>query len=283
MSTVQEVFRRGVSLLRPLSQSHLEAKVLLLKASSLTEAEAFSSPERPLPRRAERSFYKLISKRLNGFPLSYLTGEREFWSIPFKVFPGVFIPRPETELIVEKVLELSSGKDETVVDIGTGCGNIAVSLAKELPRARIIASDVSQRALKAARLNAAGQGVNHIAFVRSNLYSNMKKFDLEERCDFIVSNPPYVAAGEWAGLSGEIRNHEPRRALVAGGTGVEFIVRLIPESLPFLKPGGYLLFEIGEGQEEKIFPFFGHHWASARLENDLNGIPRVFVGQKGQS
>ena len=130
MSTLQELFSRGRSLLKDSPNPDLEAKLLLLECASIPEEQFYSHPDNKPSREEERRFYKLVSKRLTGFPLPYITGVKEFWSIPFRISPGVLIPRPETELIVEKVLELSSREHEIIVDIGTGCGNIAVSLAK---------------------------------------------------------------------------------------------------------------------------------------------------------
>lgn len=280
MSTIQELFQKGRSLLQDLPLPELEAKLLLLKSSSIAEEQFYSSPEKKVTRKEKRQFFKLVSKRRAGFPLSYLTGIKEFWSIPFRISSGVFIPRPETELIVEKVLELSAKNEETIVDIGTGCGNITISLGKELPQARIIATDISQKALKKARLNASLQEVSRITFVRGSLFSPLKKLGVEKKCDFIVSNPPYVSEEEWRKLSLEIRNHESRNAMVAGVTGLEVIYKLIQGAAPFLKPGGYLLIEIGEGQREDVLSFFGSVWSEVKCYNDLAQIPRVIVGHK---
>lgn len=280
MSTIKELFQKGRTLLQDFPLPALEARILLLKSSSLEEAQFYSSPAKKLSRREERQFFKLVSKRRAGFPLSYLTGIKEFWSIPFRVADGVFIPRPETEFIVEKVLELSSRSEETIVDIGTGCGNIAISLAKELPQAQIIATDISQKALKIARLNASLQEVSIINFARGSLFSPLKKLGLERKCDFIVSNPPYVSEEDWNELALEIRNHEPKRAAVSGETGLEFIHKLIQGAVLFLKPGGYLLIEIGEGQREDVLSFFGSEWSGLKSYNDLSQIPRVVVAHR---
>lgn len=280
MSTIQELFQKGRILLQDLPQPALEAKLLFLKCSFLAEEQFYSSPEKKVSRKEERQFFKLVSKRRSGFPLSYLTGIKEFWSIPFRISPGLFIPRPETELIVEKVLELSVRSDETIVDIGTGSGNIAVSLEKELPQARIIATDISQKALKMARQNASLQKASGITFARGSLFLPLKKLGLEKKCDFIVSNPPYVSEEEWWRLPLEIRNHEHKSAVKAGVTGLEVIHKLIQGAALFLKPGGYLLIEIGEGQREDIISFFGSEWSEVKCYNDLSRIPRVVMGHK---
>jgi len=294
--TTRELFLKGKSLLNDLPQPALEAKILLCKCSSIGEEEFLSHPEKKVSRKEERGFYKLVSKRLAGFPLAYLTGTKEFWSIPFKVSPGVLIPRPETELVVEKVLELAAQNQQvglmnqaptdqasanhvsapkTIVDIGTGCGNIAVSLAKELPQARIFAIDNSRKALKMARLNSLLLETDNITFAGESLFSPLRRLKLRKKCDFIVSNPPYVSEKEWTSLSEEIRNHEPAKALVAGETGLEVIKELIKGSLRFLKTGGYLVFEIGEGQKKEVLSLINSNWSEVRCFNDLN---RIFSG-----
>ena len=280
MATIQELFQKGKSLLRDLPNPSLEAKVLLSHAASIGEEEFFSSPGLKFSRKQERDYFQSIAKRLAGFPLAYLTGTKEFWSIPFRVSPGVLIPRPETELIVEKVLELSLRNGETIVDIGTGCGNIAVSLAKELPQARIIATDISSPALKMARRNASEQRVNHILFARGNLFSPLQKLKLKRKCDFIVSNPPYVSEEEWAELDPEIKYHEPKKALVAGDRGLEVIQKIIQGSLSFLKPKGFLVLEIGEGQKNEVNSLFNSGWERVVYAKDLRGISRIVQAQK---
>jgi len=281
LSTLQELFSKGKSLLKDLPHPDLEVKLLLLESTSIQEEQFYSFPENKLSRAEERRFYKLVSKRLTGYPLAYLTGVKEFWSIPFRVSPGVLIPRPETELIVEKVLELSSRDNETMVDIGTGCGNIAVSLAKELPQARIVAIDKAQKALRLAKLNASRQKISNIIFARGSLFSALPRLGLEGKCDFIVSNPPYVTEEEWTKLDIEIRDHEPKSALVAGKSGLEVINKLVQGAAHYLKTGGCLLVEIGAGQKDKVQSFFDSSsvWEKVNFFKDLNGISRVAVGK----
>ncbi|HYA48473.1 MAG TPA: peptide chain release factor N(5)-glutamine methyltransferase, partial [Burkholderiales bacterium] len=206
--TRQELFRLGAGLLEPAPQSLVEAKVLLLRAARLSEEGYLAAPHVPLAAEAETFFLRLVERRKRGVPLSYLTGSREFWSIPLRVSPSVLIPRPETEVLVEKVLELASRGREAILDVGTGCGNIAIALAKELPRARVVACDVSLRALSIARRNAALHRVRRVEFIRSNLFSAFRGTGV--RFDFVVSNPPYVSTRDWDALPAEIRDFEPR-------------------------------------------------------------------------
>jgi len=276
--TIQNLFRHGANLLQDRPQSVLEAKVLLLRAAQLSEADFFASPETLLSPRTEAFFLRLLGRRRAGVPLAYLTGSKEFWSIPLRVSPSVLIPRPETEVLVEKVLELSSRTDEVILDVGTGSGNIALALAKELPRARIFAADVSVRALRVARRNADLQKARRVDFVRSNLFSAFRKTGL--RFDFIVSNPPYVPRKDWEELPAEIRDFEPRRALLAGDSGLELIERLVRRAGKFLKPGGYLIFEIGDGQRDDVLALFGRQWTEIETAWDLAGKPRVITARR---
>jgi len=282
LSSIRELLFQGRRLLRRLPHTNpgLESRLLLQKAAGLAELDILSASERPVPANAERRFLKLVEERRARVPLAYLTGEKEFWSIPFKVFPGVLIPRPETELLVEKVIELSSKKREWIVDIGTGSGNIVVSLAKELPRARIIAADISRRALKAARFNAERQKVASIMFVEGNLFRGLLNVVSRGSVDFIVSNPPYVSAREWRTLEPEIRLFEPKRALVPGPTGFEFIRRLVRGAPDFLRSGGHLLFEVGQGQAGRVLSLFDSRWADVEIFKDLRGSPRLVAARK---
>lgn len=225
-------------------------------------------------------FYSLIDKRRTGFPLAYLTGIKEFWSIPFEVTPGVLIPRPETELVVEKTVLLSSQEREIILDVGTGCGNIAISIARELPGARIIASDISRKALKTAQRNAIALKVDNVFFTHGDLFSAFEGLGLQESCDFIVSNPPYVSVRDWQMLQSEIKEHEPKEALIAGETGLEMINKLVKESLSYLKPGGYFVCEIGDGQKEEVCSMFKTQWQNVRCHKDLGGILRVIIAER---
>jgi len=263
-----------------LEQPALESRLLMMAAACVSEVQFYAVQDEPLSRAQQRRFYSLVSKRLAGWPLAYLTCSKEFWSLDFHVFPGVLIPRPETELLVETVLRLSTHDEETIVDIGTGCGNIAVSLATELPQARIWGTDVSRKALKAARLNASRHGVHAIHFIMGSLWDPLEKLGMEGRCDFIVSNPPYVSQGQWADLERPIKTHEPRTALVSGETGLESIEKLVAGSPPFLGDRGFLILEIGCGQKDAVLSLFRETWEDIEVFEDLGGIPRVVKARK---
>jgi release factor glutamine methyltransferase len=276
--TLLELFRAGAGLLGEGPEALLEAKVLLLRAAAVSEERFLAAPASPCSARTEAFFRRLVARRLAGVPLAYLTGTKEFWSIPFEVSSSVLVPRPETEALVGKVLELSTREGEDIVDVGTGSGCIAIALAKELPRARIRAVDVSDRALRVARRNAARHGTRHIEFLRSDLLSAFR--GTGQRFDFVVSNPPYISRGEWAGLPRDVREFEPRRALLAGESGLELIERLVRRAGTFLKPGGHLIFEIGEGQRDKVLGLFGKRWTEIETAWDLAGKPRVITARR---
>lgn len=280
MSTVRELLQEGKKLLHGVAAPAIEAKVLLLQATGLSEVEFLASPGRAVRARDKHKYRRLIEKRLSGVPLAYIVRRKEFWSLSLRVQPGVFIPRPETELLVEKTLDLAAGGEVTIVDIGTGSGNIALALAGELPKARLIATDVSARALRVARLNAQDQGLENVTFVRGSLFSALDGLGLEGKCDFIVCNPPYVSASDWESLPREIKDHEPRRAFLGGKTGLDFIRRLIKGSPAFLKPGAHLLFEVGYDQAETVVSWLGQGWAEVAMFSDLRGIKRVVKARR---
>ncbi len=282
MNSVQQLFLKGKVLLQDHENPSLEAKLLLLKCARVSEEKFYSDSDFQLTSSQERCFFRMIRKRKEGVPVAYLIREKEFWSIPFRVSPGVLIPRPETELIVETVIKLSTGKEEIVVDIGTGCGNIAVSLSKELPHVVVIATDISRKALKAVRINCRLQNAKKVHIKKGPLFKPLEHIRLKERCDFIVSNPPYVSFEDWKRLDREIRDFEPKEALVAGATGLEMMKKIVEGAFQFLKPGGYLVFEIGYGQKEAVENFFGSGWREVKCMEDLSEIPRVFVAQKKQ-
>ena len=222
-----------------------------------------------------------MARRAARRPLQYLTGMQEFWSLTFRVTPAVLIPRPETEGLVEAFLRLNNVPDPVVLDIGTGSGCLAVAVAREVPGARVLAGDVSEEALCVARDNAAAHGVAaRIVFRRGDLFAPFRGAPgLEGAVDFILSNPPYVGDAQFAGLMPEVRDHEPRAALVAGPDALAVHRRLARECLEFLKPGGHLIAEMGLGQEAGLRTLYGRQ---PRLEvvavrPDLAGIPRVLI------
>lgn len=228
---------------------------------------------------ARIQFKVLLERRMRGEPIQYITGEAEFYGLPFGVTRDVLIPRPETEHLVERVLALAAEFGHPrIIDIGTGSGAIAVALAHHLPQASITAIDLSPAALAIARENAALNAVDaRIRFLCGDLLAPV----VEERFDLIVSNPPYVAETDRASLSVEVRDHEPALALFAGTDGLGVYRRLISTAFGAVAPGGLIALEIGAGQSplvEALLTLAG--FAQIDCTPDLQGIPRVLTARR---
>jgi len=252
-----------------------DADLLLAHVLGCDQTALLTHPERMLSIEESEQFARLVERRLAAEPMQYLTGEQEFFGLRFEVSPAVLIPRPETEHLVETVLQRFKREDAVrIVDVGTGSGAIAVALGHALPHSRVTAVDLFPAALEVARRNAERHGVIHrLTLLTSDLLAAVKS----EGFDAVVANPPYIAAGEV--LEPQVANYEPHSALYAGPTGLEIYERLIPQAARVLKPGGWLMLEIGYGQSPALRNLM-HGWAGVTLVNDLQGIPRVVLGQK---
>lgn len=268
---IAAALREGAAALAPVTDTpHLEAEVLLAHVTGLTRTAILAHPERPLSPEEQARYEDLLARRAAGIPLPYLTGRVEFFGLDFVITPDVLIPRPETETLVERAL---AWDPQTVVDVGTGSGCVAVALAVQLPRARIYATDLSRAALWVAAENARRHGVaDRIHFLQADLASPLKG-----PVDMLVSNPPYVAQEEWALLPESVREHEPRLALDGGPGGLRVVRRLLADAVRLLRPEGILLVEIGAGQGPEaaalahaVFPR-----ARVRIHPDLAGRDRV--------
>ena len=258
----------------------MNAELLLMFTLGCDRAYLYGHPERELTADENSRYQDAVARRATGLPAQYITGHQEFWGLDFIVSPQVLIPRPETEHVIERVLELVKGAKEGVapriVDVGTGSGCIAVALAKELPQAEIHATDISPGALDLARQNAARNGLHdRIVFHESDLLRGieMNAFDL------VVSNPPYVGLSEEDQVQLEVRKFEPRNAVFAGASGLEVIQRLVPQASDVLKSGGWLVMEISGTIVESAKQALSG-WASVEVRPDLQSIPRVLSAQK---
>ena len=260
----------------------LETDLLLMTALVTDRASLYARLSDPLPPDVLGRLEALVERRLRREPMAYLMGYREFYGLSFHVGPGVFIPRPETELLVEDALAIAQKcweqRRSTVVDVGAGTGAIGITLALHMPRARVIAIDVSVQALHIADLNRRRHGVaDRVALVRGDLLGPVRV-----PVDMVVSNPPYVRSADLPTLEPEIRLHEPQEALDGGPDGLDVIRRLIPQATQMLRPGGALVMELSPQQAsgakvlvEEAFPD-----AVAHLSHDLAGLARALVVEK---
>jgi release factor glutamine methyltransferase len=261
----------------------LNAEVLLMFTLSCERAYLYAHPERELTADEHSRYDQALSAREQGVPSQYITGHQEFWGIDLIVSPAVLIPRPETEHVIETVLELtrerrvpSPGSRLNLADVGTGSGCIALALAKELAEAEIHATEISPAALEIAEANAARlQFAHRIQFHDADLLTGLPP----NFFDFVVSNPPYVGNSEEDQVQLEVRKFEPRNAVFAGPSGLEVIENLIPAALAALKPGGWLVMEISGAIVEGVKQLLSR-WDKVRIVSDLQGIPRVAAAQK---
>ena len=260
----------------------MNAELLLMFTLGCDRVHLFAHPERELTADEQTRYEEALNQRARGVPAQYITGHQEFWGMDFIVSPAVLIPRPETEHLIETVLQLSNrgrasllGSPTQIVDIGTGSGCIAIALAKEFPQAEIHATEISPAALKVAHANAARhQFENRIRFHQTDLLQGLNPGSF----DFVVSNPPYVGDSEEDQVQLEVRKFEPRNAVFAGPTGLEVIERLIPQARTALKPGGWLIVEISGTIAEGVKHLLAG-WKRVQITNDLQGIARVAAGQ----
>jgi release factor glutamine methyltransferase len=232
----------------------LDAEVLLAHARGCQRIQLYTAFEEPASEELRTKFRALVKERAEGKPVAYLVGHREFYSLSFRVTPDVLIPRPETEMLVLRLLDIAKerGTSEpiSIADIGTGSGIIAVVAAKRLPNAQVAAIDASKAALDIARGNAESHGVaDRIEWIESDLFAALPG---ERKVEIVASNPPYISEAEYQQLSKTVKDFEPRTALVAGPRGTEVIERLIPQAAERLDPGGWLLLETSPMIEPQV-------------------------------
>jgi release factor glutamine methyltransferase len=280
--TIAAALRSATDKLRAanVSDPQLIAQSLLAEALGRDRTYLIVNFQEALQAETITRFAELLARRVAGEPLQYITGRQEFFGLEFEVTPAVLIPRPETELIVEEAVHLAADITRPlIIDVGTGSGCLAVVLARELPHAKVVAIDISPAAIRVASRNALKHGLaERIAFVVADLLGAVTAAPL---ADLIVSNPPYIGIGELSTLQPEVRNWEPHTALTDGADGLSIYPRLFAEALARLKPGGYLLCEMGYQQAELITAIVDEEeWQTPRLLADLQGIPRTVVMQK---
>jgi release factor glutamine methyltransferase len=267
--------------------SNLAAELLLMHVLQQDRAYLYTQSEQDLPTEQLDRYMELIGERCTGKPTQYITGHQEFWGLDFEVTPAVLIPRPETEHIIEAVLDLISreglSRQEAfrIADVGTGSGCIPIALAKELPHSELFAMDISANALEVAKGNAQRLGVSgHVDFLESDLLSRLLVPEFIGTFDFVVSNPPYVGHDELADVQREVRMFEPRLALGDLSNGDEIYARLFPQAHELLRPGGSVVVEIGYNKKDVVLRHLGGGWTEQEVRPDLAGIPRVINARK---
>lgn len=265
---------------RDVGSPRMNAEMLLMFTIGCDRAHIYAHPERQLTSDEESRYTEVINERARGVPAPYIVGHQEFWGLDFIVNPSVLIPRPETEHLIETVLELSrtySARSQLkMIDVGTGSGAIALALAKEFPSAEVHACDISAEALEVARANAARLGFDRVQFHQSDVLADITR---DASFDFVVSNPPYVALSEEDKVQDVVKKFEPRVAVFAGTHGLDIIRRLIPQSYEALRPNGWLLMEVGYSMSETVMQLLSG-WNEVHSVPDLQGIPRVIVARK---
>ena len=268
---IREALRKAAERLEShrVSSPRLNAEVILAHCLSVDKTYLYTHDEREL---ADAEFQKIedaLYERISGVPVQYIVGRQEFYGRYFTVNPDVLIPRPETEYIVETVLDLHPASGSSIMDVGTGSGCIGLTLALEIPHAQVTITDISYPALRTAKANAEQLGARASIVCMDLLDAARGPFDI------VVSNPPYVSRGETSRLQIEVREHEPHVALFGEEDGLAAYRKLIPSAERMLKPGGYLIMEIGAGLEKRVLDLFGAQWELFATRKDLQGIPRT--------
>lgn len=261
-----------------------EAEIMLRRGLNMSMVEIYrDNPS--LDREQVRTVHAMLTRRLKGEPFQYISGREEFLGLTLALGPGVLIPRPETELVADLSIRLirerarmedsySSASSVSVLDVCTGSGCLALTLASRFPHAAVFGSDISARAVEYARCNAELNGIENVTFLTGSLFSPLEKLPLS--FDLIVSNPPYIATADIQRLSAGIRDWEPHAALDGGADGLDFYRVLIPEARHFLNTGADIVFECGDGQAGKIHDMLQQYgYASVGVTRDYAGIERI--------
>jgi release factor glutamine methyltransferase len=276
--TLKNILAQGASRLDGITaHPRRDAELLLMRLLGCDRAYLLTHPDAVLSAEQAVMYESWLRRRAAHEPIQYILGEQEFFGHTFTVTPDVLIPRPETEHLVEALLErVPHDQRLRIADIGTGSGAIAVALACSLPQAQLTAVDISEAALAVATQNACAHHVaERIRFLQSDLLSAIAG----ECFDAIVSNPPYVAEIDWGSLEPQVIDYEPATALFAGPSGLDVYERLIPQAHAALKPGGWLLMEIGLGQRDAVAGLLSG-WKNVSFVDDLQDIPRVACAQR---
>jgi release factor glutamine methyltransferase len=287
LPSIAETIAEGARQLQSadVDEARRTAGVLLCHTLGIDRTHLLTRAEQQIDEPSYQAYLRLIERRAAGEPLQYITGHQEFYGFDFIVTPAVLIPRPETEFLVEQVIKLARESQLSaplIADIGTGSGCIAVTIAASIPNAKILATDVSSAALKVARKNAERHGAaRRIEFLEGDLLEPLAHRGLELSIDIMASNPPYIEESGPDPVQREVRDWEPHTALFGGADGLNFYRRLLVDGLKYVRPGGYLVCEIGYSQLDAISDMIaGSSWDLTEVTNDLQCIPRTLTVRK---
>jgi release factor glutamine methyltransferase len=256
----------------------MNAELLAMFVLGCDRAYLYAHGDRALTKDEIARYDEALGERVRGVPAQYITGHQEFWGLDLIVSPAVLIPRPETEHLIETVLELARDRvPHRMVDVGTGSGCIALALAQEFPQSEVHATELSTEALEIARANAARHQLQQrIQFHQTDLLAGVE----EGAFDYVASNPPYIGDWEADSVEAQVRRFEPHQALFAGPSGLEVFARLIPQAQKVLQPGGWLVMEMGRPSRDRVCGLL-KDWEEIRVTNDLQGIARVVAARRG--
>lgn len=257
----------------------VDAEILLTHVLGRSRAQLYAGADDLLSVEAAGRLGELVARRAGGEPLQYLTGHQAFRRLDLAVGPGVLVPRPETEMLVEQALGRIAGvASPVVVDVGTGSGAIALSIAVERPDARVWATEVSPPAAAWARRNLDRVGAMNVRVVEGDLLSPLP-VELRGAVDLVVANPPYLAAAQLAGVAADVRDHEPVVATVSGPSGLEVPARVLEEARTWIRPGGWLVMETWPGQADDLLALLSASYTEAAVHPDLTGSLRIAEGR----
>lgn len=288
--TVEQLLKKGIEILQEgdLSNPFLDAQLLLCYALNVDKIYIYTQKDRQVNEENVDNFLRLVDKRKSGYPLQYIIRKQEFMGLDFFVKEGVLVPRPDTEILVETVINIVEkgqfkDKDELkIVDIGAGSGAITLSLAHYIKNAFVYSVDISEEALKVAKKNCDNMNLqDRVKFLQGDLLNPLKEYNLLKNIDIIVSNPPYIPSKDIEDLQTEVSKYEPRLALDGGEDGLKYYRRIIEQSTDYLVDGGLLAFEIGYDQGKEVSELLrqNKNFEDIRVIKDLAGHDRVVVGK----
>jgi len=260
----------SVKLSKVSSSPELDSEILLMKALRVSRAYLYTYNEKVIPDSKKKLLEELVNRRMNKEPIAYILGKKEFWSRDFYINQHTLIPRPESEMLVELIIQANARKKiSSILELGTGSGCISVSLAKELSHSQIVSTDICAKALKVANKNAQHYGVNNISFIKSDWFNKLDN----QKFDCIVSNPPYIKEDD--PYLSEL-TFEPSKALVSGDDGLEAIEIISSNAAEYLSPEGKIFIEHGKYQKKEIQKIFElNNWRDIICHRDFGGLPRI--------